>query len=52
MREKESGTEHKRERERHGFNQYLYYLNQQKPNWHKLLKNKNGKQYSIIVLDN
>jgi len=35
-----------------GFNQYLYYLNQQKPNWNELLKNKRDKQYSVIVLDN
>ena len=36
----------------YGFNQYLYYYNQQKPNWHKILQGKDDKLYSIIVLDN
>ena len=36
----------------YGFNQYLYYYNQQKPNWDKILQGKEDKLYSIIVLDN
>jgi hypothetical protein len=36
----------------YGFNQYLYYYNQQKPDWSMLLKGKDDQLYSIIVLDN
>lgn len=36
----------------YGFNPYLYYYHQEKPNWSKLLKDKEKKLYSIIVLDN
>ena len=36
----------------YGFNPYLYYYSQKKPNWSKLLKGKEGKLFSIIVLDN
>lgn len=35
-----------------GFNPYLYYYKQKKPNWFELLKGKEKKLYSIIVLDN
>ena len=35
-----------------GFNPYLYYYSQQKPDWSKILKGKEGKLFSIIVLDN
>ena len=36
----------------YGFNPYLYYLDQQKPDWDNLLKDKDGLLYSVIVLDN
>lgn len=36
----------------YGFNPYLYYYSQKKPNWPELLKGKEGKLFSIIVLDN
>ncbi len=36
----------------YGFNPYLYYYNQQKPNWREILKEKNNNLFSIIVLDN
>jgi len=36
----------------YGFNPYLYYADQHKPNWPELLKDKDGKQFCIIVLDN
>jgi len=36
----------------YGFNPYLYYYSQKKPNWSELLKEKEGKLFSIIVLDN
>lgn len=36
----------------YGFNPYLYYFFQKKPDWTEVLKNKNGNLYSIIVLDN
>jgi len=36
----------------YGFNPYLYYYSQQKPDWSKILKEKEGKLFSIIVLDN
>ncbi|MBW1670702.1 MAG: ATP-grasp domain-containing protein [Deltaproteobacteria bacterium] len=36
----------------YGFNPYLYYYSQKKPNWSEVLKGKGGKLFSIIVLDN
>lgn len=36
----------------YGFNPYLYYYTQEKPNWPEVLKGKEGKLFSIIVLDN
>jgi ATP-grasp domain len=36
----------------YGFNPYLYYYNQKKPDWQELLKGKEDKLFNIIVLDN
>ncbi len=36
----------------YGFNPYTYYYSQKKPNWPEILKGKEGKIFSIIVLDN
>lgn len=36
----------------YGFNPYLYYYSQIKPDWPEILQDKAGKLYSIIVLDN
>jgi len=36
----------------YGFNPYLYYYSQKKPNWPDVLKGKEGKLFCIIVLDN
>jgi len=36
----------------YGFNPYLYYYLQKKPNWSEVLERKKGKLFSIIVLDN
>jgi len=36
----------------YGFNPYLYYYSQKKPNWSEVLKGKEEKLFSIIVLDN
>jgi hypothetical protein len=36
----------------YGINPYLYYYTQQKPNWNDLLKGKEGKLFSVVVLDN
>ena len=36
----------------YGFNPYLYYYNQQKPDWPQLLQGKEGKLFSVVVLDN
>lgn len=36
----------------YGFNPYLYYYSQKKPNWPEVLEGKEGKLFSIIVLDN
>ena len=36
----------------YGFNPYLYFYHQQVPDWSDLLKDKGGKLYSIIILDN
>lgn len=36
----------------YGFNPYLYYFQQQKPDWGQLLAGKEGQLYGIVVLDN
>jgi len=36
----------------YGFNPYLYYYKQQKPDWNKVLSGKEGKLFSLVVLDN
>jgi hypothetical protein len=36
----------------YGFNPYLCYFLQEKPNWNEALKGKEGKLYSLVVLDN
>jgi hypothetical protein len=36
----------------YGLNPYLYYYSQIKPNWPEILKDKEGKLFSIIILDN
>jgi len=36
----------------YGYNPYLYYFQQKKPDWPRLLQGKEGKLYSIVVLDN
>jgi len=36
----------------YGFNPYLYYYSQIKPNWPEILKDKKGKLFSIIIMDN
>ncbi|WP_419659382.1 hypothetical protein Dvar_82720 [Desulfosarcina variabilis str. Montpellier] len=36
----------------YGFNPYVLYFSQERPDWTELLKNKEEKLYSIIVLDN
>jgi len=36
----------------YGFNPYVYFYKQIKPDWPEILKNKSGKMYSIIILDN
>jgi ATP-grasp domain-containing protein len=36
----------------YGFNPYLYYYSQKKPDWSEVLKGKEGKLFCIIVLDN
>ncbi len=36
----------------YGFNPYVYYFTQKRPDWKALLKDKEGKLYSIVVLDN
>lgn len=36
----------------YGFNPYELYFSQTKPNWNEILKGKEGKLYSIVVLDN
>ncbi|MFN2342291.1 MAG: ATP-grasp domain-containing protein [Desulfonatronovibrio sp.] len=35
-----------------GFNPYIYYYEQKKPDWEEVLQGKEGKMFSIIVLDN
>ncbi len=36
----------------YGLNPYLYYFQQQKPNWAEVLQGKADKLFSIVVLDN
>jgi ATP-grasp domain len=36
----------------YGFNPYDYYFSQKKPDWAEILTGKEGKLFSIIVLDN
>lgn len=36
----------------YGINPYLYYYHQEKPNWTEILKGKEGKLFSVVVLDN
>jgi len=36
----------------YGFNPYLCYFLQEKPNWAEALKGKDGKLFSLVVLDN
>lgn len=36
----------------YGFNPYLCFLKEEKPNWESLYESKKNKLYSIIVLDN
>jgi len=36
----------------YGFNPYLYYYSQRKPDWSQLLQGKEGKLFSVVVLDN
>ncbi len=36
----------------YGFNPYLYYFENKRPNWEKVLSTRTGKLYSMIVLDN
>ena len=35
-----------------GFNPYQYYFSQKKPDWAEVLRGKEGKLFSLIVLDN
>lgn len=35
-----------------GFNPYLFYYHQQKPDWDLILQGRDGKLFSLIVLDN
>ena len=35
-----------------GFNPYQYYFLQKKPDWVEVLRGKEGKLFSLIVLDN
>ena len=36
----------------YGFNPYVYYFSRQVPDWTKILEGKDGKLYSLIVLNN
>jgi hypothetical protein len=36
----------------YGFNPYLYYYEQKRPDWSEILKDKGDELYSIVVLDN
>jgi hypothetical protein len=35
-----------------GFNSYNYYINNKKPDWEQIFKNRSNKIYSIVVLNN
>ncbi|MCK5820562.1 MAG: ATP-grasp domain-containing protein [Bacteroidales bacterium] len=36
----------------YGFNPYQMYFSQNKPNWDNILKDREDKQYNIVILDN
>ena len=36
----------------YGFNPYVYYFENKKPNWDEILSTRAGKLYSLVVLDN
>jgi hypothetical protein len=36
----------------YGFNSYTHFLENKKPNWDTIFKNKEDKTYSIVILDN
>lgn len=36
----------------YGFNPYEYYFSQKRPDWPQILEGREGKLYSIIILDN
>jgi len=36
----------------YGFNPYIYFYTKQKPDWTELLKGKEGKLFSLVVLEN
>ncbi|WP_111707122.1 ATP-grasp domain-containing protein [Lutibacter citreus] len=36
----------------YGINSYKYFLEQKKPNWNEILKTKENKIYSLVLLDN
>ncbi len=36
----------------YGFNPYLYYYTGRRPDWNEILRDQEGKRYSLIVLDN
>jgi hypothetical protein len=36
----------------YGLNPYLYYIHQQAPDWDTLLRGKENKLYSVVILDN
>ena len=36
----------------YGLNPYLYYIHQQAPDWDALLRGKENKLYSVVILDN
>lgn len=36
----------------YGFNPYVYYFENQRPNWNEILATRAGKTYSMVILDN
>ncbi len=36
----------------YGFNPYVYYFKNKKPDWDEILSTRAGKHYSLVVLDN
>ncbi|NPA37420.1 MAG: ATP-grasp domain-containing protein [Chlorobi bacterium] len=36
----------------YGFNPYVYFMENKKPDWEKIFREKEGKLYSIIILNN